>query len=215
MTCISRLRYSRLYECNVDLHDSWVTDARNCNFAKRIIFWERKNGYKHNRSRNVYLHRIIADACVVNPRLDIFWMVDHINRDPSDNRPENLRWVNCQLNNLNKNLDAGVEKCHYTLKNGKIVTLWAYSKVARLRFFKRKADAIAFARVFNIRYFDALYKAYLRAPLVSNRGEWNAYWRALFIPYSQFTKENRKDVLNLRRYAVSDNFHLKMTGVST
>ena len=214
MTSVSRLRYSPYYECNVDLHDYKVTDARNCNFAKRIIFWRRRNGYHHNAKRNVYLHRVIADACVFNPRLDIFWMVDHINRDPSDNRPQNLRWVNSQLNNLNKRLDSGVEKCNYTLKNGRIVTLWAFSKVKRLKFFRRKVDAIAFAADFSPRYFNALYKAYLQAPLVSNREAWNAYWRELFIPISQFTNKDRKDVLNLRRYAVSDNFYLKMTGVS-
>ena len=48
-----------------------------------------------------YLHRMVAEAFVHNPRPDIFDTVDHINRDPTDNRACNLRWLTHQLNTLN------------------------------------------------------------------------------------------------------------------
>ena len=47
------------------------------------------------------VHRLVASAFVHNPRPDLFHVVDHINRDPTDNRPCNLRWLTQQLNTLN------------------------------------------------------------------------------------------------------------------
>jgi len=66
------------------------------------------DGYMHLKaslgastpSRFIYIHRLVALAWVYNPRPDIFIEVEHLNGIRSDNRPENLKWYNRQLNNL-------------------------------------------------------------------------------------------------------------------
>jgi len=46
------------------------------------------------------LHRVMAEMWVKNPHNNP--VVDHINRDPLDNRVENLRWASILLNILNR-----------------------------------------------------------------------------------------------------------------
>lgn len=51
----------------------------------------------HRKKERV--HRLIALTFIPNP--DNLPEVDHINRNPSDNRVENLRWANRSMNCLN------------------------------------------------------------------------------------------------------------------
>ena len=61
---------------------------------RRIHFKE--NGKESSR----LLHRVVAHAFIPNPENKP--QVDHKNRDPSDNRAENLRWATRQENEFNK-----------------------------------------------------------------------------------------------------------------
>jgi len=56
-------------------------------------------GSKRYISRRV--SRLVATAFVINPRPDIFDMVDHIDGNTTNNHWTNLRWVNHQLNCMN------------------------------------------------------------------------------------------------------------------
>ena len=53
--------------------------------------------------KSYLVHRLMASAWVKNPRPDIFKFVDHIDGNPHNNLPWNVRYLNIQLNNLNSN----------------------------------------------------------------------------------------------------------------
>ena len=46
------------------------------------------------------VHRLIAHTFIFNPLPNVFKVVDHINNDPSDNRPSNLRWITQQRESM-------------------------------------------------------------------------------------------------------------------
>ena len=51
------------------------------------------------------IHQLVADAFLPRPDISDATLVDHINRNPYDNRVENLRWCTHQQNMGNKSLD--------------------------------------------------------------------------------------------------------------
>lgn len=75
-----------------------------------------KQGYKvlQYKGKQYKVHRLVAETFL--DRVEGKDFVDHINRDKTDNRLENLRWVSCTENNLNRsqsdveNLVFGVHK---------------------------------------------------------------------------------------------------------
>lgn len=77
------------------------------------------DGVKKNA---IYPHRLVAIAFLPNP--DNLPEVDHINRDRTDNRVENLRWVTHRENCFNKDCRAeskSKEKNINLRANGKYV----------------------------------------------------------------------------------------------
>ena len=77
---------------------------------KRGVAWTR--GFKHTKDGHMavgyngglhYVHRLIAEAFLPNPEDKA--EVDHINRNPSDNRVENLRWAT-HLENMRNRADV-------------------------------------------------------------------------------------------------------------
>lgn len=67
----------------------WTAGSTNGNKYKQI-------GYK---KKHYSVHRLVAETFIPNPEDKPF--IDHINRDRSDNRVENLRWATSEENNNN------------------------------------------------------------------------------------------------------------------
>jgi hypothetical protein len=218
---VSRLRYSPHYAINIDPDDIWCADISPANYGKQINFQLGNNGYFQKRRFRggtiLYLHKVVADACVPNPRPDIFTFVDHRSGDKTDNRPCNLRHVNQHLNTLNRltrpgKTPPGVSSQLWRTKDGKPYTRWIYTKSACcLWSFRKKSQAVQKALEFNLRFFDALYEAYLNSPQNGDRAMWRAYWSKLLVATSQFNyKVHRESVRNLEKFVVGDDVYKKM-----
>jgi len=57
------------------------------------------------------VHRLVLIAFKPNPDPSYYNMCDHINRVTTDNRANNLRWSNAQLNQLNRSSVRGYYFC--------------------------------------------------------------------------------------------------------
>lgn len=70
----------------------WTT---GCTWARgyKVVVYKKKR-YK--------VHRLVAETFIDNP--DNLPFIDHIDRNPTNNSLENLRWASCQTNNLNRDL---------------------------------------------------------------------------------------------------------------
>jgi len=55
--------------------------------------------YKNNKQKPFLIHRLIALHFIDNP--NNYQCVDHVNQNKTDNRIENLRWINHSGNNRN------------------------------------------------------------------------------------------------------------------
>lgn len=136
--------------------------------CKHLRVWAKKRYWR--KTHLTLVHRLIALAFVYNPRLDIFHLVDHINRDVNDNRPCNLRWVNHVLNGLNNDacgatFNKRMNKWHARVcVSGKSVTIGWYDT---------KDLGHQAAKAFRERAFNTLYlKLINEAPPASEYFFW-------------------------------------------
>lgn len=73
-----------------------------------------KDGYyivslsKNKKHKSVLVHRLVAQAFIPNPSNKP--TVDHINRDKTDNRVENLRWASRHEQQVNRDFTSYREK---------------------------------------------------------------------------------------------------------
>ena len=54
------------------------------------------NLYKYGKRKNLYIHRLVADAFIQNP--EMFTDIDHVDCDKTNNKKENLEWVSHKEN---------------------------------------------------------------------------------------------------------------------
>ena len=90
--------------------------------SQKILKGYLSKGYKLTRIRNdenelvrVWFHRMIASVFLPTPT-SIFCVVDHIDRDRTNNHPSNLRWVSISQNSINSdrhNTDANSNSGHH------------------------------------------------------------------------------------------------------
>jgi len=97
MKCIPIISKGKVLNCIVDDDD----------FDELIKYrWFIKQNnyvYRQEKRKTIHIHRMI-----MNPPSDMY--VDHINRNPLDNRKENLRICTKSQNNMNKSGIRGVSR---------------------------------------------------------------------------------------------------------
>ncbi len=128
---------------------------------KRKIFLKvkpnRGEGYLHTKiyngkPKNVKIHRLVAEHFIPNPENKP--QVDHINRDPLDNRVENLQWATNGENQLNKGNMKNNKSGHKHISSYK--DLWRFQKrinnvFYRSTYFHSKIDCICYKFIFNLK----------------------------------------------------------------
>ena len=204
----SRLKYSHKFRCTVDPTDLtvWNKDGKKLTFYMTRDYMQ--TGTRMTQVR-LYLHRIIADACVPNPRPDLFHVVDHINGRKTDNRPCNLRWVNPHLNMLNLWPSKGYNNIYESTRNwgGK----WLFYKCGMyLQNFMNKDLAILYAKDFNKKHFFRMHALYVNSP-EPNTQEWYAYWKKNTISHKDKSETNRRVIILGEKNVVTHKKHTKLT----
>jgi hypothetical protein len=124
-----------------------------------------KKGYQivqlsyKNIKRSLSVHRLVASHYISNPENKP--QVDHIYRDKTDNRVENLRWVTAKENNENKGLRKDNKLKHTNIciqkKNVNDVEYIyyryhkTYNEKSFVKYFKTLKEALCYKYIFTLK----------------------------------------------------------------
>ena len=129
-------------------------------FLKQHLCGSKRNYYEvalynEGNKKHFKVHRLIAEHYIPNPENKP--TVDHINRDPSDNRIENLRWATMKEQRANqgdykliyRNNTSGYKNISFH----KVKNSWRFnSKRPKIdRHFKSKIKCICYKFIFNLK----------------------------------------------------------------
>ena len=177
---LSKLAYSETYKCLVDREDGTVYSARakwdgQYVYGLKIVWSMCKNYLTSSKFGDINKHKVVADACLANPRPDYLDIVDHIDGNTANNLPWNLRFFNTHLNNNNRHqirakpLNVFKRSKPIIRKWDKKITGWKYwwevRKCSRIvATFHNITAATLYAISFNAKHLEGLYNLYLKAP---------------------------------------------------
>lgn len=109
--------------------------------------------YKDGKQKNHFVHRLIAINYIPNPENKP--EVDHINRDKTDNRLENLRWATRSENNQNKGMNCTNKSGHKNISFHKSSGKWVFQSrcqgVRLQKYFDTLEEAVDFKHSFDLK----------------------------------------------------------------
>lgn len=79
--------------------NKFLKSAKNKNGYLQVNLWN------NNKFMKFYIHRLIALHYVNNPDPDKYKIVDHLDRNKSNNNITNLRWVDNYINSQNRTIN--------------------------------------------------------------------------------------------------------------
>lgn len=168
---IKRTKKYNLFEIENDIvigytsntNKQFKIDKDDYEKIKNYCWCENKDNYMVARidNKRVLLHRYILNF----PEE----MIDHINRDKSDNRKQNLRFVNYNQNNANKNMQSnnksGIVGVRFDKVRNKWVAELSFEGKTHFKRFNTLEEAIAQRKIMEEKYFGE----YQTADVTTNR----------------------------------------------
>ena len=104
----------------------------------------RVNLYKNGKGTTIRIHRLVCEA--FNENENNYTMVDHIDRNRTNNFYENLRWTTNEVNQKNrtmaKNNTSGTQGVFFCNTRKKWMACWTENKKKHTKPFINKDDAI-------------------------------------------------------------------------
>ncbi len=132
-----------------------VQNKKSKRFLKEGIH---KDGYKmvglrkDNKQKFFSIHRLVGIHYI--PNLENKPTIDHINRDPSDNRVENLRWATRLEQQENTGMKKNNTSGHRGIYYRKDTKKWRYCKWGKYKVyksFKCKIDCLCFKYIYLLK----------------------------------------------------------------
>jgi hypothetical protein len=99
--------------------------------------------YKNGKGKQFSVHRLLGLYFIENP--NNYPVIDHIDRDRTNNKIENLRWASYSMNNLNTRSKGGIAIDKF-IKNGKEYVYYRVTLNYKNKRFKTKEEALQYLK---------------------------------------------------------------------
>ena len=119
-------------------------------FKQRLdnLGYDRVDLYKNGKATTIRIHRLVCEA--FNENENNYNIVDHIDRNRTNNFYENLRWVTQETNTKNSSMRtnniSGVQGVFFCNTKKRWIANWHQDKKNRVKSFKEKDDAINYRK---------------------------------------------------------------------